>query len=139
MTRFALDASVALAWFLDTPVPAYAVQVKQALLKGAKGVVPALWHLEIANSLVVAERRKLLSAADAQIAISSLEQIALQGLELHADPVPMREAFTTARSLGLSAYDALYFHLAHAEAIPLASLDKSLRAAAAKAGVELFQ
>jgi predicted nucleic acid-binding protein len=133
-----LDASVALAWFLDSPVPAYAVQVKQALLKGAKGVVPALWHLEIANSLVVAERRKLLSAADAQIALSSLEQVALQALELHADTVPMREAFTTARSFALSAYDSVYLNLARAEGIPLATLDKGLRTAASKAGVELF-
>lgn len=139
MTRFALDASIALAWFLDSPVHGDALQAKQALLKGAKGVVPAPWHLEIANSLVVAERRKVLSAADTLIALSSLEQIVLQAVELHGDPVAMREAFTTARNFGLSAYDAVYLDLARTEGIPLASLDKDLRAAAAKAGVELFQ
>lgn len=138
MTRFALDASVALAWFLDHPVPADAVQAKHALLAGSKGVVPALWHLEIANSLIVAQRRRILSAADALIAVSALEQIVLQTLELHADPVPIREAFTTARNFGLSVYDAVYLDLARTEGIPLASLDKRLRTAAAKAGVELF-
>ncbi len=139
MTRFVLDASVALAWVLDSPVHSYALRAKQALLDGAKGVVPALWHLEIANSLVVAERRHVLSAADTLVALSSLEQIVLQALELHGDAVPVREAFTTGRNFSLSAYDAVYLDLARTEGIPLASLDKSLRAAAAKAGVELFQ
>jgi len=138
VTRFVLDASVALAWFLDNPVPAYAIRAKAALLKGGKGVVPALWHLEMANGLIVAERRKLITASDAWIALSSLEQIVLQVLEVHGDPVPIREAFTTARSFTLSAYDGIYLDLARAEKIPLASLDKSLRNAATKAGIELF-
>lgn len=139
MTRFVLDASVALAWFLDSPAHPYAVHAKQALLRGGKGVVPALWHLEIANGLIVAERRKLLTTADASIALSSLERIVLQVLEVHGDPVSVREAFATARSFTLSAYDGVYLELARAERIALASLDKSLRTAATKAGVELFQ
>jgi predicted nucleic acid-binding protein len=41
--------------------------------------------------------------------------------------------------LGLTSYDALYVDLARQEGLPLATLDKSLRAAAAKAGVALWK
>ena len=64
MTRFVLDASVALAWFLDNPQPPNATQVRQSLLGGARAMVPALWHLEFANGLAVAERRRVLSPAE---------------------------------------------------------------------------
>jgi predicted nucleic acid-binding protein len=49
----------------------------------------------------------------------------------------VREALATARGFQLSAYDAVYLELARDEAIALATLDKSLRSAATKAGVEL--
>jgi len=42
-------ASVALRWFLENPLPAYAGRVKQLILGGNRVVVPALWHLEVAN------------------------------------------------------------------------------------------
>jgi hypothetical protein len=56
LSGFVLDASVALRWFLDHPVPVYANRVKQVFLKGIRAVVPALWHLEMSNGLVVAEK-----------------------------------------------------------------------------------
>ena len=62
MTSFVLDASVALAWVLDNPVPVYALEVRQELFRGKRGLVPALWHLEIANGLAMAERRRDLEA-----------------------------------------------------------------------------
>ena len=56
MSHFVLDASVALAWVLDNPAPVYALEVRQGMLTGKRGLVPALWHLEIANGLAMAER-----------------------------------------------------------------------------------
>ena len=64
MSDFVLDASVALAWVLDNPIPAYALDVRRALGNGKRGLVPALWHLEIANGLISAERRRNLVGAD---------------------------------------------------------------------------
>jgi prevent-host-death family protein len=52
------------AGFWATLMPPFANRVKQHLLKGAKAVVPALWHLEMSNGLVVAQRRSILIAAD---------------------------------------------------------------------------
>jgi predicted nucleic acid-binding protein len=138
MKTFVLDASVALGWTLDNPVPASATRARQALLSGARALVPALWHLEIANGLVVAERRGILTASDAMLALLQLEQLCAQALEVEADMVPIRQAFITARTYQLSAYDSVYLDLALRVRLPLATLDVPLRKAAAKAGVQLL-
>ena len=138
MKTFVLDASVALGWTLDNPVPASATRARQALLSGTRALVPALWHLEIANGLVVAERRGILTASDAMLALLQLEQLCAQALEVEADMVPIRQAFITARTYQLSAYDSVYLDLALRVRLPLATLDVPLRKAAAKAGVQLL-
>lgn len=139
MKAFVLDASVALGWTLDNPVPPAATRAKQALLSGTKAVAPALLHLEIANGLAVAERRGILTSSDAMMALWQLEQLCGQALEIQADIVPMRQALTTARTYELSAYDSVYLDLALRAQLPLATLDLALRKAAGKAGVELLR
>ena len=69
MSGFVLDASVALRWFLDNPLPSYAKRVMQLVIKGQRAVVPALWHLEMSNGLAVAERRSILTSADVEHAL----------------------------------------------------------------------
>ena len=139
MKAFVLAASVALGWTLDNPVPATATRAKQALLSGTRAVVPALWHLEIANGLVVAERRGILTSSDATLALAQLEQLCAQALEIETEMVPMRQALTTARTYALSAYDSVYLDLALRTRLPLATLDVALRKAAGKAGVVLLR
>ena len=138
MTSFVLDASVALRWFLDHPMPPYANRVKQFFLKGVRAVVPALWHLEMSNGLVVAERRSILTAADIDQALIDIEQIAAASMDVDGSVVSAKQALATARALQLSAYDAVYLDLARRERLPLATLDDRLRAAAARAGVQLL-
>ena len=137
MKAFVLDASVALRWFLDRSAPPYAERVKQFVLKGSRAVVPGLWHLEMANGLAVAERRSLLAAADVDRALIDIEQFSLQALDVDSAVVSARQSLTTARAFRLSAYDAVYLDLARRERLPLATLDRHLRAAAVGAGVEL--
>lgn len=139
MKAFVLDASVALGWTLDNPVPASASRAKQILLSGTRAVVPALWLLEIANGLVVAERRGIITSSDATLALAQLEQLSAQTLEIDTEMVPMRQALTTARTYALSAYDSVYLDLALRTRLPLATLDTALRKAAGKAGVELLR
>jgi predicted nucleic acid-binding protein len=134
-----LDASVALAWLVDKPVSPYAIEVRGRLDAGARGVVPALWRLEMVNGLVVATRRKDLSAEDAERGLGFIEQLLAYPIEPDADPVSIRRVFHTARTHQLSAYDAVYLELARREGLPFATLDQRLRAAAKTAGVELFQ
>lgn len=139
MNGFVLDASVALRWFLDRPMPSYANRVKQFFIKGVRAVVPALWHLEMSNGLAVAERRSILTAADVDQAMVDIEQIVAQAVDTNSIVVSARQALATARAFQLSAYDAVYLDLARRERLPLATLDDRLRAAAAHAGIELLR
>jgi len=139
LKRFVLDASVALRWFLDRPVPAYANRVKQFFLKRVRALVPALWHLEMSNGLAVAERRSILTITDVDQAIIDIEQIVAQAVDTDSNVVSARRSLATARAFQLSAYEAVYLDLARRERLALATLDHRLRAAAAQAGVELLR
>ncbi len=137
MKRFVLDASVALAWFLDRPTAQYADHVRQLLLRGNRAVVPALWQLEIANGFVVAERRGLLMPSDTTEALQKLDVVVAQAIESSQDAASMRSVLRTAREFRLTAYDAVYLEMALRQNLPLATLDRQLLAAASKAGVEV--
>ena len=139
MNGFVLDASVALRWFLDNPMPPFANRVKQHLLKGARAVVPALWHLEMSNGLVVAQRRSILTAADVDQAVIDLEQFVTLAVDTETSVVSARQSLATARAFQLSAYDAVYLDLARSQRLTLATLDDRLRAAATQAGVSLLR
>src|SRR5260370_7798597 len=104
VTRFVLDVSVVLGWRLDSPVPPFAGKVKQQLVNGARAVVPALWHLEVANGLVTAERRHMLTANEVDAAIVFLEQLAGQPFETEPDMVPLRSPLPTPTIYLLSPY-----------------------------------
>lgn len=137
MTRFVLDASVSLRWFLDRPVPTYANRVKQLLVDGSLAVVPALWHLEMSNGLVVAQRRGVLTSTDVDQSLVYLEQLLAQMIESDAALVSIGQSLLTARKFQLSSYDAAYLETAQRGNLPLATLDQPLRAAAKQAGVEI--
>jgi predicted nucleic acid-binding protein len=139
VSHFVLDASVALAWVLDNPVPVYALDVRQEMFTGKRGLVPALWHLVIANGLAMAERRRDLSAADVEDALEQIQVTAASRVDTQMNLVIARDALANARAFQLTAYDAVYLDLARREGLPLATLDKSLRTAAAKAGVGLLK
>ncbi len=137
MKRFVIDASVSLRWFLDRPVPTYASRVKQLLVGGSLAVVPALWHLEMANGLVVAQRRGVLTSSDVDQSLVYLEQLLAQMIESDAPLVSIRQSLLTARKFQLSSYDAAYLETAQRGNLPLATLDQPLRAAAKQAGVAI--
>lgn len=135
MSDFVLDASVALAWVLDNPIPPYALDVRRALGNGKRALVPALWHLEVANGLVSAERRHDLVAADLIDALATLQATAVQVLDTDMTLTTLAEAVANARSSQLTAYDAVYLNLARRDGLPLATLDKRLRKAATRVGI----
>jgi predicted nucleic acid-binding protein len=136
--RFVLDASVALAWFLDRPTSQYADHVRQLLLRGDRAVVPILWQLEIANGFITAERRRVLTPSDTVEALQNLDAVVAEAIENSQDTVSMRRALHTAREFQLTAYDAVYLETALRQELPLATLDRQLLVAASKAGVEIL-
>jgi predicted nucleic acid-binding protein len=136
VTGVVVDASVALAWGFPDEGSAYADGVLEGL-EQRPVLVPALWALEIANGLVVGERRKRLQQAEISRFVALLE-----GLTIIQDERSVNETMTgvvpLAREHKLSAYDAAYLDLAIREGVPLATLDNGLRKAAKAAGVRIY-
>ena len=139
MNRFVLDASVAVAWVVGTPVDPYAVVVQSHLASGWRAIVPPLWQLEVANGLLMNERRKTLTSAEADRGLLDLETFLASLADLDATPAAMHELANVARAYQLTVYDAAYLELAKRESLPIATLDKGLRTAAVKAGVALLK
>jgi predicted nucleic acid-binding protein len=139
VSRFVLDASVAVAWVAGMPVEPYAAAVQTHVANGWRAIVPSLWQLEVANAFLMVERRTSLTAADVDRGLLDLETFLASRAEVDQIPVAMRQAADLARRFQLTVYDAVYLELAKRESLPLATLDKGLRAAAVKAGVALLK
>ncbi len=132
MSGLVVDASLALAWLFDDEDHPKAISALERL-KEDGAVVPQLWHLEIRNALLTAERRGRISLDDIGERLD-----ALNGLPILTDEDPnYRVAFDLAWKHGLSFYDALYLELAIRQDAELATLDRALGRAAASEGVPL--
>lgn len=94
------------------------------------------WPFEVANALLVAERRKRISAAQEAAVLQRISRLMIIVETISAD-----RAFSAirgvARQLQLTEYDAAYLELALRETLPMATLDGKLRRAAQVAGIEL--
>ncbi|MCY4361474.1 MAG: type II toxin-antitoxin system VapC family toxin [Gammaproteobacteria bacterium] len=133
MNDFVLDASVALAWFLDDEQAPQADNVRARLARD-RALVPQLWHLEVRNGLIIAERRGRLSATRMDECLDALKWLPIQ-----TDSEAVLEMVVSlARWHKLSVYDAVYLELAKRRDAALASLDGALLRAAAKESVELL-
>jgi len=139
VSQFVLDASVALAWYVDNPMPPYAKLVKDALEQGRSAIAPAVWSLEMANGLHMADRRGNLTAEQVDWGLQQLELLTRAVVEIEIQWFSVREAFVAAKSFRLTAYDAVYLELARHRGLPLATLDNELRAAAGRLRVGIFR
>ena len=134
--RFVIDNSVLVAWALDEQSE-YADAVG-GRLGDAVVLAPALWPLEFANTLLVAERRGRLTEARAS---QLRDQVSGLGIVVVPDHPPrvLTDVLALARRHGLTVYDASYLDLAMRECVPLATLDDRLAGAARRAGVPLVE
>jgi predicted nucleic acid-binding protein len=139
VSRFVLDASVALRWFLNDPVPEYAAHVRQLILDGDRAIVPAIWTIEMVNSLVYAERKGNITPAAVDERLANIEELLDSYIDIQSVGISARNALIASRNSGLTAYDAAYLDLAQSEKIPLSTLDGQLRKAAERAGVEIIR
>ena len=134
-----IDASMALAWLFERQHPSDGERAEQLLATCGKVPwwIPGLWHLEVSNALLVAERRSVLPQADSDRFLARLSSLPFF---TDSDPVADRRSriLAMARSHGLSSYDATYLELAQRLGAALASFDRQLNRAAAALGVALF-
>jgi predicted nucleic acid-binding protein len=139
VSRFILDASVALAWFIDPVVHPYAETVRERLRNKERAVVPALWRIEVANGFVIADRRRTLAPADISLALERLDALWQKSIDVNEQTFSARRLLATARNFKLTAYDAEYLESALALQLPLATLDRKLIEAARQADVEILR
>jgi predicted nucleic acid-binding protein len=136
LSRLVLDASVTLCWFFEDQATPFSEAILDGLNNGNEALVAAIWPVEVVNSLTLAERRNIAKPAQVAAFIEQLGQ-----LTVTVDSLPPQRVFQaihdTARRYGLSAYDAEYLELATREDLPLATMDRQLRDAAALACVKL--
>jgi predicted nucleic acid-binding protein len=135
--EFVLDCSVTMAWYFKDEANAYASTVRKSLSQ-ANAVVPALWPLEVANILALGERAKRSTEAAATKWLRFLQMLPIR-VDDETAARAWSDILRVARTYGLSAYDAAYLELAIRLGLSLASLDDTLKATAASAGVAEFR
>lgn len=137
MTRLiVLDASVALTWCFEDETTEASVRLLDEMKRCAI-VVPALWHVELANTLVQGAKRGRINDA----AIAEFDRL-IRDLRVETDHGVSQSGFghlvSLARRHGLSAYDATYLELAMRLNATLATHDAALRRAAEAAGIAVI-
>jgi predicted nucleic acid-binding protein len=131
---FVLDTSVALAWcFEDEQTPVVMDLLDRVTETGA--TAPALWPLEALNGLLMAERRKRIDSALRGRLMAFLRDLPII-LDLDTADRAWTETVGLAERFKLTVYDAAYLEVAWRRRLPIASLDKPLRTAAAEIGIE---
>jgi predicted nucleic acid-binding protein len=131
-----LDSAATLAWIYSEETTD-AIRRIFASVAEEGAVVPALWSLEVANSLTIAVRRGRIRADFRQAALSDLARLAIitdHDTELYA----WTETLGLADRFQLTLYDAVYLELAGRRGIPLATLDHDLRDAAIAFGIRVL-
>ncbi len=125
-----IDCSAAIPWFLEDEANAWSEGLLDALPRYSLHV-PALWHLEFANVLLTAQRRKRINARDAKGLLARASRLPLA---TDGRVVPLVEIADLADSNGITTYDAAYLELAIRLNCPLATQDKALAKAASRFG-----
>ena len=136
-----VDASVAARWLSkDGSLSdiAYSNGILERLtLPNERAHVPCHWSLEIANVATRGERMGYIEWSMVEYFLHLIEDIDFQ-IDVEASTRALTELTDLARHYRLTPYDTAYLELAQRLECPLATLDKDLRRAAEKAGLEVL-
>lgn len=125
-----IDASVTIARLMPDETSDVAQMAHDRLLTD-EARVPALWWFEVRNVLIANERRGRIGADQVTALLAALSR-----LPIVLDRSPDESALLgLARTFKLTIYDAAYLELAQRLAVPLATLDRDLLAAARTIGI----
>lgn len=128
MTALVLDCSIAAAWlFADEADPETDHLLARINDRGA--LVPNLWHLEVGNMLLQAEKQGRITTPQINLRLALLADLPIT-TDTETAPRAFQEILTLAASQRLTTYDAAYLELAIRRGIPLATKDKALIRAA---------
>jgi predicted nucleic acid-binding protein len=133
VSALVIDSSAALSWcFEDEATPESDALFERVRDQGA--VVPGLWHLEVANILLQAEKRGRITAGDVATRLELIAELPI-ATDSETTARACREILALARAEGLTTYDATYLELAMRRGLPLQTKDETLVAAAERTGV----
>ena len=134
--HFVLDCSVTMAWCFEDEITDYTEKMLDEL-SDKTAIVPSIWPLEVINVLLVAVRRKRLTAIKA---VAFLERFS--DLSIEVAPSRSINSVNSIFQLGLkeklSGYDAAYLEIAMSRNLPIATLDKALIKAAKSVDVKVM-
>jgi predicted nucleic acid-binding protein len=126
---FVLDCSVTLSWLLPDERGA-ATDALADELEQTTAVAPAIWPYEVANALLVAQRRARIGKDDLIRVRRALAALPIEVEAVTSDHV-LSAVSDLGRRLEITSYDAAYVELAARRRLPLATLDERLRKACA--------
>jgi predicted nucleic acid-binding protein len=134
-----LDASATLAWLVRRVDP-IEDQLADEILRYVRtrdALVPALWFPEVANGVLVAERRGGVSQSTSAAFLMLVDTLPVveDGVRPFARQATV---LTLARAYKLTSYDATYLELAMRRAAQFATFDRKLADASRAAGVRVF-
>jgi len=131
-----LDASVAISAVLEEHSADQARTILRRVAE-AGALVPNLWHLEVGQTLLVAERQGRIDTTRRQKVQTLLLDLPIT-VDAETWTRAMRDTATLAADQRLSLYDAAYLELSRRCELPLATFDANLRRAACAIGVVLL-
>ena len=136
MSYCILDCSAAIPWlFEDEASPQSDALLDKIVQEGA--LVPALWHLEVRNTLIQGIKRKRTNIVTV---FDQLEQLASLPITTeHTPNIRLNDIIDIALAGKLTSYDATYIELAARTKLPLATNDKAMCKICNELGIELAE
>ena len=125
-----IDASIAGTWLLPDEANTACTAIGQRVVDEGAKVPDLFWH-EIRNLLIMGVQRKRITETQVWHQIEQIENMPVH-TALQRPSVPLAKL---ALKYNLTAYDAAYLDLAIDQALPLATLDRTLRRAALAEGI----
>jgi predicted nucleic acid-binding protein len=131
-----VDSSIALTWcFEDEASPETDKLFERVRDDGA--AVPGIWHLEVSNVLLQAEKRGRITRGDAALRLGLIANLPIS-VDHETAARSLRETLALARSERLTTYDAAYLELAIRRNLPLMTKDGELAGAAKRLGLAVL-
>jgi predicted nucleic acid-binding protein len=133
VSALVIDSSAALSWCFEDEASAESDAVFERV-RDQGAVVPGLWHLEVANVLLQAEKHGRIATGDVAMRLELIAQLPIT-TDNETTARAWREILVLARAEGLTTYDATYLELAIRRGLPLQTKDEALISAAKRSGV----
>jgi len=130
-----VDSSIGVAWAHPAQASSDADTLLASIRAGTKMVIPTLWYPEVANVLMVLQRRNKLSSDTRAAALAFLDSFEFI-IDDESIRAALRKTSDLAEKYDLTVYDATYLEVALRRNLPLASRDRELNNAARQCGIK---